>query len=245
MRQHSAIMILHRLFPLLLFTTALIAAERPNVLWLTSEDNGPQLGCYGDTFAQTPELDRLAARGLRYNKVWSVAPVCAPARTALITGIYPSSSGGLHMRSEVRLPEGMKLFPVTLREAGYYCTNNAKEDYNLEGLGKVWDESSGRAHWRNRAAAQPFFAVFNFTTTHESQVRKRPHKAVHDAAKVPLPPYWPDAPEVRQDWAQYYDNMTRMDHGLVKVARSSIVASYRMWSASVIVHRSVTLRFSV
>jgi len=201
-----------RICCLLLLTSALLtAAERPNVLWITSEDNGPQLGCYGDSFADTPHLDRLAAAGLRYNKVWSVVPVCAPARTAIITGIYPSSSGGLHMRSEVRLPDKVRLFPVMLREAGYYCTNNVKEDYNLENPGKVWDESSGKAHWRKRAAGQPFFAVFNFTSTHESQVRRRPHQAVHDPAKVPLPPYWPDVPEVRQDWAQYYDNMTRMD----------------------------------
>jgi arylsulfatase A-like enzyme len=204
-------MILRLIQLLLLSTVLLTGAERPNVLWITSEDNGPQLGCYGDSFADTPVLDRLAARGLRYTKAWSVAPVCAPARTAIITGIYPSSSGALHMRSEIRLPDCIRLFPVTLREAGYYCTNNSKEDYNLENAGKVWDESSGKAHWRNRAAGQPFFAVFNFTATHESQVRKRPHKAVHDPAKVPLPPYWPDVPEVRQDWAQYYDNMTRMD----------------------------------
>lgn len=196
---------------LLLLSAAGMAAGRPNILWITSEDNGPQLGCYGDAFARTPVLDRLASAGLRYNNVWSVAPVCAPARTTIITGLFPSSTGALHMRSEVTLPENMKLFPVYLREAGYYCTNNVKEDYNLDKTGKVWDESSGKAHWRNRAAGQPFFAVFNFTQTHESQVRKRPHKAVSDPAKVPLPPYWPDTPEVRQDWAQYYDNMTEMD----------------------------------
>src|SRR5438067_2028459 len=102
------------------FTGCLGAAERPHVLWITSEDNGPQMGCYGDSYATTPNLDRLAARGMRYNNVWSVAPVCAPARTTIITGLYPSSSGGLHMRSEVKLPEGMHLFPQILREAGYY-----------------------------------------------------------------------------------------------------------------------------
>jgi uncharacterized sulfatase len=169
------------------------------------------MSCYGDTFATTPQLDKLAARGLRSRKAWSVAPVCAPARTAIITGIYPSSSGALHMRSEVKLPESMRLFPQMLRESGYYCSNNAKEDYNLEGIGKVWDESSNKAHWRNRDAGQPFFAVFNFTDTHESKVRTYRRKAIHDPAKVPLPPYWPDAPEVRRDWANYYDNLTIMD----------------------------------
>ena len=204
-------MIFRILFLLLLNAGFLQSSERPNVLWITSEDNGPQMGCYGDTFARTPALDALAAKGLRYNNAWSVAPVCAPARTTIISGIYPSSSGSLHMRSEVKLPDNMKPFPVYLREAGYYCTNNAKEDYNLEGQGKVWDESSKKAHWRGRAAGQPFFAVFNFTETHESQLRKRPHAAVSDPAAVPLPPYWPDTPEVRQDWAQYYDNLAVMD----------------------------------
>jgi arylsulfatase A-like enzyme len=196
---------------LTLFTAPLAAADRPNILWITSEDNGPQLGCYGDKYADTPNLDRLAARGLRFENVWSVAPVCAPARTAIITGLYPSSTGALHMRSMVKLPAELKLFPEYLREAGYYCTNCVKEDYNVETPRKVWDESSKKAHWRNRAEGQPFFAVFNFMETHESQVRKRPHKAVHDPAAAPLPPWWPDAPEVRQDWAQYYDNMTVMD----------------------------------
>jgi len=197
---------------LTLLAAGLSAAERPNVLWITSEDNGPHMGCYGDTFATTPHLDKLAARGMRYSHAWSVAPVCAPARTTIITGIYPSSSGALHMRSEVKLPEAMRLFPQFLRDAGYYCTNHAKEDYNLQGTGKVWDESSNKAHWRNRGDGQPFFAVFNFTETHESQVRAARHKAIHDPAKVPLPPYWPDTPDVRRNWAQYYDNLTIMDY---------------------------------
>lgn len=200
-----------RLLALLLLPHLALAADRPNILWISSEDNGPHLGCYGDTYAVTPHLDALAARGQRFLNVWSVAPVCAPARTAVITGMYPSSIGAEHMRSLVKLPADVRLFPAYLRDAGYWCTNNLKEDYNVDPGGKVWDVSSGKAHWRGRAAGQPFFAVFNFTTTHESQVRKRPHKAVHDPARVPLPPWYPDTPEVRQDWAQYHDNMTRMD----------------------------------
>jgi arylsulfatase A-like enzyme len=187
------------------------AAGRPNILWITSEDNGPQLGCYGDQFATTPNLDHLASRGIIYRNVWSIAPVCAPARTAIISGLYPSSTGSEHMRSQVRLPAGMKMHPQFLRESGYYCSNNSKEDYNLEKPGQVWDDSSARAHWRNRAAGQPFFAVFNILDTHESQIRKRPHTAIHDPARVPLPAYHPDTPEARQDWAQYYDQMTVMD----------------------------------
>ncbi len=196
---------------MLLFASATLAAERPNILWVTSEDNGPQLGCYGDAYAETPHLDALAARGLLYLNAWSNAPVCAPARTTIITGMYPPSFGGEHMRSATRLPDEIRLFPEYLRSAGYYCTNNVKEDYNLIPRGPVWDESSNRAHWRNRGPDQPFFAVFNFTTSHESQIRKRPHEPVHDPAGVRVPAYHPDTPEVRRDWAQYYDKLTEMD----------------------------------
>jgi len=184
---------------------------RPNILWITSEDNGPHLGCYGDSEAVTPNIDRLAARGLLYLNCWSNAPVCAPARTTIISGVYPTATGSEHMRSMTRLPAFMKMYPQILREAGYYCTNNSKEDYNLEKTGQVWDESSGKAHWKNRPPGQPFFAIFNHTVTHESQIRTRPHQAVHDPARVRVPAYHPDTPEVRQDWAQYYDKITEMD----------------------------------
>ena len=187
------------------------APPKPNILWLTCEDIGPQLGCYGDKYADTPNLDRLAAKGVHYRHAWSNAPVCAPARTTIISGMYPTSTGAEHMRSMVPMPAGTQMYPQLLRAAGYYCTNNSKEDYNLAKPDKVWDESSAKAHWKNRAAGQPFFAVFNNTVTHESQVRKRPHKAVHDPAKVRVPAYHPDTPEVRQDWAQYYDNIATMD----------------------------------
>lgn len=194
-------------------------AQRPNILWISSEDNGPQLGCYGDSYATTPNLDRLASRSLRFTQCWSNAPVCAPARTTIITGMWPTSLGAQHMRSEVRLPENVQLFPQLLRAAGYYCTNNSKEDYNVIKAGKVWDESSNKAHWRNRQQQQPFFAVFNFTTTHESQIRMRPHQAKHDASQVFVPPYHPDLPDVRRDWAQYYDKLEEMDHQVGKVLK--------------------------
>lgn len=187
------------------------APERPNILWISSEDNGPHLGAYGDAYATTPNLDALAERGMIYANAWSNAPVCAPARTTLISGMYPTSLGAQHMRSMVSLPAGAKMYPQYLREAGYYASNNVKEDYNLVKPGQVWDESSKEAHWRKRAPGQPFFSIFNFTTTHESQIRKRPHEAVHDPASVPLPAYNPDTPESRQDWAQYHDKMTEMD----------------------------------
>lgn len=194
----------------------LFATERPNVLWITSEDNGPHLGCYGDAYATTPNLDGLAAKGLRYTRVWSNAPVCAPARTTVISGLYPPSTGSEHMRSQTVLPASMKLFPAYLRETGYYCTNNSKEDYNLVKGEDVWDESSNKAHWKNRAEGQPFFAVFNVTISHESQIRNEIDEKdrIHDPAEVRVPAYHPDTPEVRKDWAQYYDRLTMMDDQL-------------------------------
>ena len=185
--------------------------QRPNILWITSEDNGPQLGCYGDAYADTPNIDGLASKGQIYLNAWSNAPVCAPARTTIITGMYPTSLGAQHMRSQVRMPKEFLLLPQYFRQHGYYTSNNSKEDYNVIKPKDTWHASSGNAHWRKRAPGQPFFSVFNFTTTHESQIRKRPHTPQHDPKQVNVPPYHPDLPEVRQDWAQYYDQLTEMD----------------------------------
>lgn len=198
---------------LLLVATARVATgqERPNILWLSSEDNGRQLGAYGDRYSATPALDALAARGMRFTRAWAAAPVCAPSRTAVITGVLQQTTGGMHMRSEVPLGEPVRMMPALLREAGYYTTNNVKQDYNHPTPAGVWDQSSATAHWRTRRPGQPFFAVFNSVTTHESQIRARPHAAVHDPAAARVPPYHPDTPEVRRDWAQYYDKLSEMD----------------------------------
>lgn len=189
------------------------SAPRPNVLWITSEDNSPYLGCYGDPLAQTPNLDRLAAEGVRYRHAFANAPVCSSARSTLITGMYASSLGVHHHRSRVAIPAEFKSYPEHLRAAGYYCTNNSKTDYNVANAGKPWDESSNRAHYKNRAAGQPFFAVFNFTTSHESQVAPKPGKTTFRVPpeQVSLPPYHPDTPDIRRDWANYYDQMTLLD----------------------------------
>ena len=204
-----------RVFLLGLVVAFGVVAEQklPNILWITSEDNGPQLGCYGDQYSKSPNLDALAAKGMIYLNCWSTAPVCAPARTTLISGLYPPSTGAEHMRSNTRLPSRFKMYPVYLRQAGYYCTNNSKEDYNLGKEGEVWNESSRQAHWKNRAGDQPFFAIFNHTISHESQIRNKidPKFTIHDPKKVRVPAYHPDTPEVRKDWAQYYDRITMMD----------------------------------
>ena len=176
----------------------------PNIVWITSEDHGPHLGCYGDRFARTPNIDGLAKKGMRYTRCWSNAPVCAPARTTIISGVYPPASGAEHMRSMTRLPANMRLFPYYLRLLGYYCTNRVKEDYNVGKAGKVWDDSSAKAHYKNRAPGQPFFAVFNSLKSHESQIRNYKVKLVGDPTQVRIPAYHPDTPEVREDWTRYY-----------------------------------------
>lgn len=211
----SALLAALTFLPAVLLGTAPVAASaaRPNVLWLTSEDNGPFLGCYGDPHAQTPHLDRLATEGVRYRRAFANAPVCSSARTTLITGMYPPSIGAQHHRSRVPLPAGFQLYPELLRAAGYYCTNNAKTDYNVTVDRKPWDENGARAHYRNRAAGQPFFAVFNHTSSHESQVAPTAGKTTFRVPpeRVTLPPYHPDTPEIRRDWANYHDQITVMD----------------------------------
>ena len=198
------------------FADASLADDRPNILWLSTEDIGPQVGCYGDPVAKTPNLDAFAKRGLVFEYAWSNYPVCAPARTTIITGMYACANSAGNMRSEVVLPKGVAMFPQLLRDSGYYCVNKSKTDYNYKvDHSQPWDVSSKKAHYRKREKGQPFFAVFNYTGTHESKIRKRPHVAITDPAKVKLAKYWPDTPEFRQDFAQYYDNINVMD-GWVK-----------------------------
>ncbi len=194
----------------------------PNILWITCEDISPFLGCYGDTNARTPNIDKLAGESLLYTKAFVTAPVCAPVRSALVTGVHATSLGTQHLRSEVKLPEQIRCFPQFLRSAGYYCTNNYKKDYNFIDV-DVWDESSHEAHWHGRSGDQPFFSVFNFVSTHQGQIngsdeeffdkyssKLEPHER-HDPDKLSFPPYYPDTPFVRKIWARYYNLITFMD----------------------------------
>lgn len=192
-----------------------IPHELPNIIWLTSEDNSPFLGCYGDTFATTPNLDKLASEGFLYTHAYANAPVCAPARNTIITGIYACSGGNENMRSYYSKSETVKTYPEFLREMGYYCTNNVKTDYNLGNFDEksIWDECSDQAHYKNRAPGQPFFAIFNTTISHESSIHNSipGEKLRHRPEQVPLPPYHPATPEMKHDWAQYYDKIEDMD----------------------------------
>ncbi len=195
---------------------------RPNILWITCEDTSPYLGCYGDPLAVTPNLNRLAGRSILYTNAYATAPVCSPSRSCLITGVYATSLGTQHLRSEVAIPRRIEPFPKLLRAAGYYCSNNCDGDYNFKDS-SIWNDSSPTAHWRNRPAGQQFFSVLNLLTTHQSQINgsdeefearcgsKLSPSERHDPRKMLLPPYYPDTPTIRKMWARYYDLITLMD----------------------------------
>lgn len=205
------------------------AGRRPNILWISNEDMSLRLGAYGDPVARTPVLDRFARESVRYTHAFTTAPVCAPSRAAIITGMFQTTLGAQHMRtSENRVPElpgpyqavppfYVKAFPEYLRAAGYFTTNRAKTDYQFGLPFTIWDEVGRGAHWRNRPdKSQPFFSVFNLEGTHESQafpsspVRKG-KRLVTDPASVQVPPFYPDTPTVREELARLYDNIADMD----------------------------------
>ncbi|MFP4113916.1 MAG: sulfatase [Spirochaetota bacterium] len=203
------------------------SARRPNFLWISFEDTNPFYGCYGDPTAKTPSLDRLATEGCVFTNCYSTAGVCAPARSAIITGMYPISIGTHHMRTthtdpaapdlptpySAVVPHYVRCFTEYLRAAGYYCTNNAKTDYQFDPPITAWDELSETAHWRNRPnPEQPFFAVFNPMRTHESGMWKERRPEVEiDPATVRVPPYFPDTPRVRESLAKMHGNIARSD----------------------------------
>jgi len=204
-------------------------AVRPNIVWISNEDMSPHLGAYGDALARTPVLDRFARESIRYTHAFTTAPVCAPSRAAIITGMYQTAIGAHHMRTtEDRVPElpgpylavppfYVKAFPEYLRAAGYYTSNRAKTDYQFGVPFTIWDDLGERAHWRNRRDAnQPFFAVFNLEVTHESRIfptspARKGKPLVTDLARIEVPPYYPDTPVVRAELARMYDNIADMD----------------------------------
>lgn len=204
---------------------------RPNIIWITCEDMSPHLSCFGEKIIQTPNLDALAKEGIMYTNAYTCAGVCAPSRNGIITGMYPMSIGGDNMRNyqpgkrgeeqvtsrvlpsySIIPPTYVKCFPEYLRKEGYYCTNNPKEDYQFEAPVTVWDESSAKAHWKNRPDGKPFFAIFNLGVTHESKLWEREDQPLLvDPQKVIIPPYYPDIPEVRHAIARNLSNVIEMD----------------------------------
>ncbi|WP_422106275.1 sulfatase [Winogradskyella sp.] len=184
--------------------------EKPNILWIVSEDNSPWIGAYGDALANTPNLDKLAKNGILFTSVYSNAPVCAPSRSTLITGMYANGLGTQHMRSTYSIPDSIRFYPEFLREAGYYTTNNVKKDYNTLDREQAWDESSKTATYKNRQEGQPFFHIQNLTISHESRLH-RDSIPKTDVNAIKLYPYHPNTPELRKDYAVYYDRMHDLD----------------------------------
>ncbi len=209
---------------------------RPNIIWLVAEDQSPQFfPMYGDSIIRLPNLERLSHDALSFNRVYAPVPVCAPARSAIITGMYPTTLGTHNMRTynayrprnEINLgipsyspivPDGVRVFTEYLRNSGYYCTNNAKEDYNFKAPIHSWDDSSKDAHWRNRPQGKPFFSVFNFEISHESGIWKYKDSTQHvDENLVEVPPYFPNTRIVRHDLATNYSNLYRLDQQIGKI----------------------------
>ena len=210
--------------------------ERPNILWLVAEDLSPVVPPFGDDTVETPTLSRLAEEGVRYTHVFSPSGVCAPSRAALATGLYPVQVHAQHMRTgpwatprhaEVagpsRIPElpyyeavpppEVRMHSEILRRAGYFTTNNAKDDYQFRKPLTAWDESSQEAHWRGRAPGQPFFSIFNLGVTHESQIWARADRPLllDGDADVPVPPYLPTTETSLRDVRRMYSNVVEMD----------------------------------
>ena len=195
----------------------------------------PHLGVYGDALARTPALDRFARQAIRYTNAFSTAPVCAPSRAAIITGMYQTAIGAHHMRTtENTVPElpgpylavppfYVKAFPEYLRAAGYFTSNRAKTDYQFGVPFTIWDDLGNGAHWRNRPdPQQPFFSVFNLEITHESRIfpsspARKGKPLVTDQAKIAVPPYYPDTPAVREELARMYDNIADLDGQVAEI----------------------------
>lgn len=192
---------------------------RPNIVWIVSEDNSHHfLKLYSEGGAPMPNIEALAAHGLVFNHAFSQAPVCSVARSTLISGSFAPRIGAQYHRATQRvpMPDGQEMFPYYLRQAGYYTSNNAKEDYNLIKSDGVWDDSNGRASYRNRKAGQPFFHVQNFGTTHEGQLHFTTERMKTEATSLdpdtftPFP-YHPNTPTFRYTYAKYYDLHQRVD----------------------------------
>jgi arylsulfatase A-like enzyme len=204
---------------MLRFDPASLLKFKPNIVWIVAEDLSPILPAYGDSTIETPNIDRLAKEGVVYTNVFSPSGVCAPSRCAITTGMYPSSIGGHNMRVqyvkshmdqiglvlyEVVPPPEVKMMSQILRENGYYCTNNDKQDYQFIPPVTAWDESSLKAHWRHRTEKQPFFSVFNIGVTHEGHVTRPYRKQLmryHD----------PDFPETTANPADFGDMISEED----------------------------------
>lgn len=222
--------------------------QLPNIVWLISEDNSPFIGAYGDTLAKTPNIDQLAAEGILYENAFANAPVCAPSRSTLITGVYATSLGTQHMRCLNPIPDFIRFFPAYLKDAGYFTTNRKKTDYNTRLQEGVWDNDwwDWKDAFNGKAEGQPFFLMYNTWMSHEDKIhsdektveyfqetlrsllgREFSDAEIADslrkfnfrAGDIPLPPYHPPTEAIFSDWARYYNRIQMMDQEIGIVVR--------------------------
>lgn len=220
----------------------LAAETRPNILWITSEDNGISwVSCYGGTNAHTPAIDQLASEGFRYRYCFDNAAVCAPTRSCWITGMYAISNGTQPMRSRNLIPhDQIKYYPDLLRQAGYHTSNPGKTDYNIGGREDkaCWDYKGGKQRfgWRMRKPGQPFFAVVNIGDSHESRAHGSVENPPNDPAQMKLHSYHPDLPVIRKNYAKYAGAVERMD-GKVKETLEAL-KSDGLYEDTIIIYNS-------
>ena len=213
------------------FSISCVGQESPNFLWLVCEDQSLFFSEYGDSSANTPNINQLAKDGIVYQNCYTPSPVCAPSRSSLITGMYPTTLGTQHMRafkksgldneinSHNSLPyysakpnKPIRFFTEYLRAKGYYCTNNSKEDYNMITSPLAWDESNKYAHWRNKHKGQPFFSVFNFNVTHESNLWENTITySKEELENVLVPKIFPKNDGIKSDLLTNYKNIEKLD----------------------------------
>ena len=198
---------------------------RPNIVWITSEDNSKHyMKMFDDNGIETPEIQTLADHGVTFTHAFSNTPVCSAARSTLISGCYgPRVASHYHRKMmKVPMPGTLEMFPAYLRKAGYYTTNNNKEDYNFFKADNVWDESSKKATWRNRKEGQSFFHVRNFTTTHESRLHFNEEKMnaltpKTDLESFVIQPNHPQTELFKYTNAVYRDSIQLLDQKIGKV----------------------------
>jgi arylsulfatase A-like enzyme len=202
--------------------------EKPNIVWLTSEDNSKHyMKLFDDHGVATPNIESLAEQGVTFTRAFSNAPVCSAARSTLISGCYgPRIASHYHRKSQmVPMPNGIEMYPAYLKKAGYYTTNNNKEDYNIYKGENVWDESSNNANWRNRAEGQPFFHIQNFGVTHEGQLFFK-DKALEgadtltDRNKCFIFPTHPNTEVFKYTNARYRDKIVTLDNQIGDILKN-------------------------
>lgn len=206
--------------------------DKPNIIWLNCEDLSPMLGAYGDEYATTPNLDQLAEEGILYKNAYTSAPICAPARSCMVTGVNATSLGTQHLRSEVERPDFLKAVPEIIQEAGYFTSNYGKTDYNFDPAGffDYWEQDLAPWRARQEGDERPFFSFFVFGMTHEGSgnnleryqrsVKDLPQSLFHNPQEAPVPPYYPETPEFRELWAHYYDCATALDRNVGQVVHN-------------------------